>query len=535
MSELGNNKRYSATSGLNRVLALMVCIGGLATLALAGQTWAGGDPFAAHPVWRIEIELTPQSLDGLRTQSRKYVPATVRAFGEVFSGVGVHLKGRGSFRPIDDKPSFTVDFGKFVTGQKMRGLEKIHLNNSVQDPSYLKEQVAAELFRAADVPVPRVAHALVRLNGRQLGLYVVKEGFTREFLGRYFENADGNLYDTDEGHDVDQRLKRHLGLDPTDDQTELKRLAAAALEPDLSRRWQRLQESLDMDRFLTFMVMELMICHWDGYCLGQNNFRVYHDPRTGKIVFLPSGMDQVFSKSDMPWKLDMSGLVARAVMEIPKGREQYAARFRKLYGALFVSERLTNRVNQLLDDLRPWLTSGVFGEMRREAAELCEQIVARERSLRTQLSEPDPPCPEFDRDVALLGGWKAFDEPAGGRMHDGQGPESKEILLIVAGARTAASWRTTVRLKRGRYRFQGHARVIGATALPFGNNQGASLRVSGRMQHSVELTDTTDWEQLRTNFEVRAPEEDVVLICQFRAAGGEAWFEKSSLSLVREQ
>jgi hypothetical protein len=236
----------------------------------------------------------------------------------------------------------------------------------------------------------------------------------------------------------------------------------------------------------------------------------------------------------MPWNPDMAGLVARAIMEIPEGRQRYAAKFKELFNTLFVSEILTNRVNQLLADLRPRLNASTFKEMRRDTAELCVQIGERERSLRNQLSEPDPAFPEFDRDVAFLSGWKAFDEPAGGKMHDGQRAENKDLLRIVAGAKTLASWRTTVRLKEGRYRFEGRARVTGVTSLPFGNSQGAGLRVAGKPQRSAELTDTSGWEGLKIEFEVRSPEELVVLICQLRAAKGEAWFEKASLSLVRQ-
>jgi hypothetical protein len=526
--------RKREISGMNRMLTFVVCLAGLLIPGLAGPV-TSEDVFVACPVWRVEIELSSQSLDGLRTESRKYVPATVRAWDETLREAGVHLKGRGSFRPIDDKPGFTVDFGRFVRGQRMRGLEKIHLNNSVQDVTCLKEQLAGELFRAARVPVPRAAHALVSLNGRRLGLYVVTEGFTREFLGRHFERTDGDLYDTDAGHDVDQRMERDLGTDPTSDQAVLNRLADAAREPDLSRRWERLQQTLDMDRFLAFAAIELMVCHWDGYCLGQNNFRIYHDPQTDKAVFLPSGMDQVFSKADMPWKPDMAGLVARAVMEIPEGRKQYAARFRELFGALFVSGRLTNRVQQLLSDIRPFLAPDALVEARHAAAELCAWIVERERSLRAQLNEPEPALPDFAGDVALLDRWKAFDEPLGRTAYDRRFVEAKEILRILAVSRTSASWRSTVRLKRGRYCFRGNARAISVTALPFGKSQGASLRVAGRTQHSLELMDTTDWTELGTSFEVRESEEEVVLICQLRASRGEAWFDKNSLRLVRER
>ena len=502
--------------------------------APANEASAGAGFFGAPAVWRIQIELTPGNLDSLSVESRKYIPANVRARGEFFRDVGVHLKGStGSFRSIDNKPSLTLDFERFNRGQRFRGLQKIHLNNSVEDATYLKEQLGSELFCAAQVPVPRVAHALVELNGRQLGLYVLKEGFTEDFIGRHFERADGNLYDNQEGHDVNLPLKRHLGSGATGDQAGLQRLTAAAVEPDLARRWERLRQILDRDRFLSFMAMEMMICHWDGYCLGRNNFRLYHDPGTDRIVFLPSGMDQLFAKADLPWKPDMAGLVARAVMQVPEGRQQYAARFESLFDALFVSERLTNRVNQLVAELRPFLTNTDYNKIHREAAGLCRQIQEREINLRTQLDGPEPAFPEFHHEVASLAGWKPVDEPARGRLQETNSPDGKAALRIVADSTTAASWRTTIRLHRGSYRIQGAVQVMGVLPLPFGKHHGASLRVAAKDQRSANLVGTGAWRSLATQFEISVPEEEIVIICELRAQAGEAWFDKSSLVLIR--
>ncbi|MBI2949369.1 MAG: CotH kinase family protein [Verrucomicrobia bacterium] len=478
--------------------------------------------------------MSPPNLASLRVEGRKYVRANVRAQGEVFHDVGLHLKGAtGSFRPTDDKPSLTLDFDRFVSGQNFGGLTKIHLNNSVEDASYLKEQIGSELFRGAQIPVPRAAHARVELNGRPLGFYVLKEGFTESFIARHFKRADGNLYDPEGGHDVDQRLKRILGRDSEDDQTALKRLAAAAVEPDLRRRWEHLRAALDMDRFLTFMAVEVMIGHWDGYGLGRNNFRIYHDAAADKIVFLPSGMDQIFSKADLPWKPKLRGLVARAVMETSEGRQQYAARFKELFETLFSDERLTNRVNQFLAELRPFLRTDELGTIRREAAELCAQIHAREISLRNQMSEPEPAFPDFKHGLAPLNGWNKVDEPAGGGMQEATTPERKAALHIVAGPKTSASWRTSIRLNPGRYRFRGEAKANGVSPLPFGENHGARLRVAGRANQSSELTGTRDWQKLEVDFEVSATNTEIVLMCELRASAGEAWFDQESLVIVR--
>src|SRR5437016_389930 len=230
----------------------------------------GADLFTTGPVLRLRIEIAPGELAALRRDSRSYVPAALREGSQVYPKVGIHLKGStGSFRGLDDKPALTLSFGKFAPGQRFHGLRKIHLNNSVEDPSYLNEALGSELFRSAGVPAPRVMHALVELNGRALGLYVLKEGFTRDFLGLHFQRTHGNLYQPGTGHDVDENLARISGDGP-EDLADLKALAAAAQEPDLERRWERLGQTLDLSRFISFMAMEVMTCHRDGYCLARN-------------------------------------------------------------------------------------------------------------------------------------------------------------------------------------------------------------------------------------------------------------------------
>src|SRR6267378_2681059 len=147
---------------------------------------------------QVQIQISAADVQALKKDSRRYVRATVLEGEMIYTNVGLHLKGSaGSFRQIDDvKPAFTLSFNQFNLEQRFHGLRKIHLNNSVQDASYVNELLAGELFRAANVPATRAAHAIVTLNGKRLqGLYVLKEGFTRDFLAQYFKKTNGNLYD----------------------------------------------------------------------------------------------------------------------------------------------------------------------------------------------------------------------------------------------------------------------------------------------------------------------------------------------------
>jgi spore coat protein CotH len=179
----------------------------------------------------------------------------------------------------------TLNFDKFAEGQDFHGFRKISLNNSVQDRSYLSEKISREMFEAAGVPVPRADHAKVELNGRDLGLYVLVEGYNKQFLKRYFHNTKGNLYDGGFLREVTDELTANSG-DKPEDQSDREALVKAAFEPDAKKRLARLEQVLDLDRFLSFLAMEVMLCHWDGYAMNKNNYRLYHDLDSNRNGFL---------------------------------------------------------------------------------------------------------------------------------------------------------------------------------------------------------------------------------------------------------
>lgn len=496
----------------------------------------GADLFSTGLVRQIRIVIPAAGLATLRHDSRGFVRATVAEGGRVYDSVGIHLKGStGSFRGLDDKPGFTLSFARFNSGQRFHGLRKIHLNNSVEDESYLNEWLGSEVFHAAGVPAPRVAWAGVQLNGRKLGLYVLKEGFTEDFLGLHFTRTHGNLYDTGPGYDVTDGMERDSGDGP-EDRSDLKALAGAALEPDLTNRWQRLERVLDTDRFLSFMVAEVIIGHRDGYCLARNNFRIYHDPEIDRIIFLPHGMDNLFGLPDAPWRPHMAGLVARAVLETPEGRRRYRERFGLLLTNAFKVQVLTNRVNQLVAQIRPALDAASARDLAREAAAVGGRMAHRRTELERQLSEPELAPLPFQNGIARLSGWRAVDEPAPGRMEKGKGSDGRAALVIRARGDTSASWRCKVLLERGRYRFEGRVAITGVKPMAAGRNHGAGLRLSGHAPpQPYHLVGDSVGEQLRYDFEVALATEEVELVCELRAQAGEALFDLESLRLVREK
>ncbi|HEX8311323.1 MAG TPA: CotH kinase family protein, partial [Chthoniobacteraceae bacterium] len=154
------------------------------------------DDFFNGPIRKLNIEIAPDQVNRLKADQRNYVEATVKE-GETFhKKVALKLKGSaGSFQGFDGKPGMTLNFDKFKGAKRFHGMERLHLNNGMQDGTFLNEVIAGEIARKAGVPASRCTHALVQLNGRDLGLYVLKESFTKEFLSAFYTDPSGDLYD----------------------------------------------------------------------------------------------------------------------------------------------------------------------------------------------------------------------------------------------------------------------------------------------------------------------------------------------------
>ena len=293
-----------------------------------------------------------------------------------------------------------------------------------------------------------------------------------------------------------------------------------------------LQRTLDLDEFISFMAIEVMICHRDGYSLARNNYKLYHDPSAGRFVFLPHGMDQLFGRAEFPWRPSMAGLVAQVVMNNPEGHRLYEERFRSFVtNGLNVAE-LSNEVDSTASLLISTLPKSDLNAFRTAVAELKQKIAQRKEFLLRELSRPERQPLRFQQGVAPLSGWIAVDPPEGGVMNEAIDPDQKPSLHIRAGPLTAASWRCRAVLERGVYRFEGRVRTDRVAPLPYGKNKGARLRVSGG-SGSAGLIGSNRWTEVGAKFSVQAESEETELICELRATKGDAWFDRESLRLVK--
>lgn len=490
--------------------------------------------YASGAIPQLRLEISKEQLDALRKNPRVYNQCSVKGAlsgqeDTVLTEVGIKLKGQaGSFRNVDEKPGITLNFNKFKKGQKFYGLDKFHLNNSVQDATMLNEALAGSIMRDAGVPAARCTHARVWLNGRDMGVYVLKESFEEDMLKGFFKDRSGTMFEGNFVSDIDNPPVQKNN-DANKDSTKIKQLLESARQADQAKRRGGIGQVLDVERFMTLMALEAMICHWDGYAFNRNNYRLYHDPESDKLVFLPHGMDQVFGQLGMPLQ-GGGGIVVRALLEMPDERARYYDRVAELRQSVLDPDKLGKRVDEMSARLLPTLrqiSAEAARQHEEQAKSLKERIVHRAREIDRQLAGMPRPLRFDAAGVAAIANWQPRVEGnvTGDRFDEGGKPR----LRIKSGGAVNGSFRTTVLLPRGKYVFEGQARAVGINA-PSGPGSGAGLRISGG-QRATGLVGDTGWQKVEIEFEVSEPQRDVTLVCELRANAGEAQFDAESLKL----
>jgi hypothetical protein len=278
---------------------------------LAGSGGADGGPrpdtsseiYDPERLPRFDLDVPDESfaaLSGVESSSDprgdEYVRADLRYGDELITNIGVRIKGEGSFRAFDEKPSLKLKFDEFVSKQSFHGLRRLTLNNMVEDPSFLAERLAYELYRAAGLPAPRCNSALLYVNGAFYGVYANVETEDKTFLSRWFASNDGNLYE--EGQkDFVPGAETAFDLETNEavnDRSGLVALIAAVQSASSETFLADLGVALDTLQFLRFTAAEAAVNQWDMYSYTvfyPNNFRIYENPADARFVFLPWGMD----------------------------------------------------------------------------------------------------------------------------------------------------------------------------------------------------------------------------------------------------
>lgn len=131
----------------------------------------------------------------------KYADCTVIIDGDACKNVAIRAKGNTSLTSVvnygNNRYSFKIEFDHYDNSNTYYGLDKLCLNNIIQDNTYMKDYLTYELMRAFDVNAPLCSYAYITVNGQDWGLYLAVEAVEEAFLQRNYGSNYGELYKPD--------------------------------------------------------------------------------------------------------------------------------------------------------------------------------------------------------------------------------------------------------------------------------------------------------------------------------------------------
>ncbi len=134
-------------------------------------------------------------------RDEEYAQCSVIIDNEAYKNVAIRAKGNTSLANVqnygNDRYSFKIEFDHYDGTNTYYGLDKLNLNNIIQDNTYMKDYLSYQMMGYFGVSAPLCSYVQILVNGEEWGLYLAVEGVEESFLSRNYGNDYGELYKPD--------------------------------------------------------------------------------------------------------------------------------------------------------------------------------------------------------------------------------------------------------------------------------------------------------------------------------------------------
>jgi spore coat protein CotH len=287
----------------------------------------------------FDLQISDAGIASLRAAPTTWVQATLTFEGRTYGPIGVNLKGTSSFQPIDQKPAFRVNINKFVKGARMFGLKEFLLNNMVKDPSMIHERLAYWIGRQIGaVPTPRCNDSWVTMNGTTLGIYATVEEAKGTMMANSFTDATGGVYTLNYADFSTKYLPNFQYQDGTDDTTLITNTMSALTQQPATGATAAAGQFVNMHEFVRYWALMVLTGHWGGWPYAPDpepvgaNARIYLDPTSKQIYFIPQGINDAYSTGDFDFIATLKSKLAKDCARTPSCFQDFSGQLMEILG-----------------------------------------------------------------------------------------------------------------------------------------------------------------------------------------------------------
>ena len=275
--------------------------------------------FDTSKVHSIEIIMDDWDSFIENCQSEEYQVCEIVIDDEVYKNVAIRGKGNTSLSSVaamgSERYSFKVEFDQYNDGGSYHGLDKLSLNNLIQDNTYMKDYLTYQMMNEFGVDSPLCSFVYITVNGEDWGLYLAVEGVEDAFLQRNYGTNYGELYKPDsmnlgggrgngKGFDfaeggfsmgssdvklqyIDNNVESYSNIfdnAKTDVSTADKERLINSLQ--ILSEGKKIERVVDVDEVIRYFVVHNFVCNGDSYTgMMVHNYYLYE--KSGKLSMIP--------------------------------------------------------------------------------------------------------------------------------------------------------------------------------------------------------------------------------------------------------
>lgn len=323
-----------------------------------------------------------------------YTECDVEIDGEVFSSVGLRAKGNNSLRLVNEygleRYSLKIEFDHFQDGNTYYGLDKLSLDSSYQDNSYMKNYLAYDMMDYMGVPSPLCSYVWVTVNGEDWGLFLAVEEPEEAFARRNYGADHGKLYKPDyrslevENRDV---ALQYTTEDPADYDNIFRNAKFEIDAEDQARligalktlsEGTDLESAVNVDEVLRYFTVQVFVVNLDSY-LGRTGHNYFLYEEDGIISMLPWDYNLAFATYSlgMPDPINDAELYVNYPIDTPASGEIMTNR--PLYHNLMKNEEYFAKYHAYFDEfIREYFESGYFVKKTAETVKMISPYVKKD-------------------------------------------------------------------------------------------------------------------------------------------------------------
>lgn len=381
---------------------------------------------------QIEITVNEDDWQELldNASDKEYINCDLLINDEKFTNIAIRAKGNSSLQKVQssdsDRYSLKIEFDHYDTSQSYHGLDKLCLNNIIQDNTFMKEYLVYTLMDEMGVPSPLVNYASVKVNGEEFGLYLAVEAIEEAFLQRNYGTQYGYAYKPEtenqspggmsgaissvfeySGDDVDSYSyifdNAVTDISKSDKTRMIESIEQLNEQKDLD-------EVLDIEGVIRYFVVHNFVLNYDSYTGSiMHNYYVYEEDGVLSVLpwdynlafatFMTSYTTEAMANFPIDTPVSSGTVESRPLLTWIFENEEYTQMYHEAFTELMDTMFVSGKAYELLGEIEALITPYVeaddtkfctFEEYQDGTKALREFLEFRVESIQGQLDDTIP-------------------------------------------------------------------------------------------------------------------------------------------------